>query len=107
MNKKKSKDISAVYILLEPNLREIVDLRKYETGIKQAVFDVCGSKKKVKVEKQYYELDKEPSAQEARSIGRKISFYCPELREYSRTYYYEGGYNGKSTQIFKRKRWKK
>lgn len=96
-----------VYELVDAQARKKTDLRAFEKEIKRAVYDVCGSNVKVTVNENDYELetesDEELSSSKIRLIGKKISFYCPELRELRKIYYSEGCDGGKTTQIFRKK----
>lgn len=97
----------AVYELVDVQARKKTDLRVFEDEIRRAVYDLCGSNVKVAVNESDYELDTESdeelSSSQIRQIGKKISLYCPELRNLKKTYYSEGCDGGKTTQIFRKK----
>lgn len=97
----------AAYELVDAQARKETDLRAFEEGIRRAVYDLCGSNVKVTVNEKDYELDTESdeelSSAQVRQIGKKISLYCPELRNLRKTYYSEGCDGGKTTQIFRKK----
>lgn len=95
--------MTAAYELVDAQARKETDLRAFEEGIRRAVYDLCGPNVKVTVNEKDYELDEEPSSAQVRQIGKKISLYCPELRNLRKTYYSEGCDGGKTTQIFRKK----
>lgn len=80
--------------------RQTTDLRQYEDDIIRAIYEVIDKSIEVRVMSQYYEIETNVSSNDARKIGRKISFYSPELRKLRTTYVS----NGKkiSRQIFVR-----
>lgn len=81
--------IRRVYKLTRTEFREIVNLREISNGrIERAVREVLGDDVVVNVEDNYYEyyIDEKPTRGQLIAIGRKISFYCPDIRNYARIY---------------------
>ena len=96
------------YELVDKEAIKVVDLREYEEEIKMAVEDIFDGKVKVLVNKEEYilihSLTDEEFNKMVRQLGKKISFYCPQLRKCRKVYHSDGCENGKSTQIFVRKK---
>lgn len=76
------------YSLLVAKHRKTVDLREYAEGIIRAVKDVLGDDIEVIVERDryiYYVIIK-PTRAQLIQIGRRISLYCEDIRQYARIY---------------------
>lgn len=77
------------YSLNRADYRATVNLREVSDGrIEKAVRAVLGDGVTVNVERDYYEyfVDEKPTRGQLIAIGRAISFYCPEIRNYARIY---------------------
>lgn len=68
--------------------RTTVDLQTFYEGIMKSIREVLGEGVAVCVERGYYEyyVNEKPTRGQLIAIGRKISFYCPEIRQYARIY---------------------
>lgn len=82
--------------------RETIDLTKYEAILIKAIYTVIDDTIKVRVTTHYFEIYTNIDNALARKIGRRISFYCPEIRNFRKTYISKNG--STSRQIFVRVR---
>lgn len=76
------------YSLLVARYKKIVDLREYAEGITRAVKEVLGGHVEVIVERDryIYYVSIKPTRAQLIQIGRRISWYCEDIRQYARIY---------------------
>lgn len=97
--------IRKVYRLTRADYRATVNLQEVsDGGIEKAVKEVLGDSLVVNVTKDYYEyyVEEKPTRGQLIAIGRKISLYCPELRDYARIYIPKKEGRKPIRQIFKK-----
>lgn len=93
------------YSLTRADYRATVNLQEVsDGGIEKAVKEVLGDGVVVNVTKDYYEYyaEEKPTRGRLIAVGRKISFYCPELRNYARIYIPKQEGHKPIRQIFKK-----
>ena len=90
------------YRFKNKQLRETIDLTAYEAILIKAIYTVIDETIKVRVTPHYFEIYTNIDNALARKIGKRISYYCPEIREFRKTYISKNG--SSSRQIFVRAR---